>query len=95
MNRKRWKLPKKLDKQWNKPLVSEKRRAKNSTRYKRNQYANIKTRKNRAQEHKQHRMVYAITKLLEREKANKNKAGSKFFKFTSCFIVYYLHLINI
>ncbi|SUC37437.1 hypothetical protein [Prevotella pallens] len=30
MNRKRWKLPKKLDKQWNKPLVSEKRRAKNS-----------------------------------------------------------------
>jgi len=30
MNRKRWKLPKKLDKQWNKPLGSEKRRAKNS-----------------------------------------------------------------
>ena len=30
MNRKRWKLPKKLDKQWNKALVSEKRCAKNS-----------------------------------------------------------------
>ncbi|WP_315280676.1 hypothetical protein [Prevotella pallens] len=30
MNRKRWKLPKKLDKQWNKPLVSKKRRAKKS-----------------------------------------------------------------
>ena len=30
MDRKRWKLPKTLDKQWNKQLVSDKRRAKNS-----------------------------------------------------------------